>query len=282
MSAVPTKYADLVFHVLAHVSPRAPLNASLYNPKYIEFCHSFLGDARERALGEDVRTLAQMLSNHEILARVQTLAWLFDSAEDAARFDECELAALNRKGTFRSDVHAHLCRAEHLAAVELLRCAVALEAEHHERLPVENRTSEAQLREELLSFHSVAPRLRETTVTCIRALGSRGRALSNSIFVGLPEPGSHAPGIEHAVLQAAHEATVQEVSRARWMPFLETEHAALALLQKRMLGHQKEAVHQRWLQSLNLSQFGGISGICVEHLSEEAARVVETLLHQSA
>jgi hypothetical protein len=249
----------------------------LYNEKYIEFCGAFLGPAANRTLGEDVTTLARLLSSHPALAHVQLLAWLFDSAEEAARWDEYELRAFPEGGTFRRDVHARLL-GEHSAATELLRCAVALEAEHHAKLPVEDRAAEARVRELLSDFYSVAPLLQVATVICCRALGHRGRALGDTIFVGLPEPAPYAPSEEHATVQAAHEAAVQEVSRARALPFLPTEHAALTLLRIRMRGHPQEAAHGRWLQSLNLAQFGGIVGLDLARLAEAPRTLVESLL----
>jgi hypothetical protein len=138
-----------------------------------------------------------------------------------------------------------------------LRCAVALERPHYEQLPTA-LGDEVELRDELSALISVAPRLSNTRVDCVRALCRRGRVWKAWIWVGLP--GSEVgPSVEHAAWQAAHEATVSEVQDAaarEQNPCTEreTELVALVLLAERARRTHKTHAHLRWLNTLALPE----------------------------
>ncbi len=276
-STIDGPHADLVFHVLAHVRPTRPLNASVFDPNYIAFCVQFLGDAEDRALGEDARVLARLLEDHDSLARVQLLAWLFREDHEGENWDEVELFRFPSSGPYYGDVLDALRRADG-HAVELLRCAIALERTHFHRLPLPDRSSESAVREEVGKLSRIAPRLSSAAVGLCRALGRRGRACGDSILVGLPEGEPFSPSIEHASFQAAHEAVVREVSCAEALPFLETERAALTVLKERARGTPFEEGHGRWLASLDLNQFGGAKALTLEHLGTATRLLVDSLL----
>jgi hypothetical protein len=57
-----SRWADLVFHVLAHVEATQALAASLWDRTYVAFVERHLGPAAHRALGEDARVLGSLFS----------------------------------------------------------------------------------------------------------------------------------------------------------------------------------------------------------------------------
>lgn len=137
--------------------------------------------------------------------------------------------------------------------VEILRCAVALELPHYERLP-RPRVANSAFPGLLEQVARAAPRLAACRVHCVRALCRRGRLLGQSIWVGLP--GSEVgPSAEHAAIQAAHEATLAELIETasdEGVPLgeRELEHAAVWLLAKRCRSVGFEDPQRRWFRTL--------------------------------
>ncbi|MBI5534865.1 MAG: hypothetical protein HY898_19215 [Deltaproteobacteria bacterium] len=241
-------WADLVFHVLAHVPARRPVPASVHDPVYTAFVRDHLGPATDRHLGDDASALSALVSTHDALVAVQWLAWLFPSVEAAFGVAELEIAQLPAESTAEPKLIPRLLK--HRQAAELLWASVLLEAEWHARLP-EVHLSLPELDQALSSAAAVAPRLADCTVAFVRALRLHGRVRSHEIWVGAPLPALRL-GIEHVVWQACHEATVLEVNEAAARTGIElghgpSEHAAVVLLAERAKRHRQAAQHASWL-----------------------------------
>lgn len=239
-------FADLVFHVLAHVPGR--FAASVHDRSYVRWTESHLGPASGRELGEGVDALAHTLTSHEASVRVQWLAWLFRDVDRAARAYDRPLAELTDADVDRPRLLAGL-RVDPLA--EALFCTVALEAEAHARLP--QQPIDPGLDAALASRCLVAPELSRFDVGVVRSLVRRGRVFDGEIWVGAP--GDVAPWVDRELVawQAAHEATVAELAPAK-LPFEELEHAAVVLLEERAVAAGQGASHARWLGTLDRSR----------------------------
>jgi len=247
-------FADLVFHVLAHVSATAALPASLFDPGYVQFAEAALGSSQARQLGDDCRTLGRLLQTHERLAKVQRLAWLHASVEEFAASEQRPLSELRPAEVGRPDLLTAL-RLDELALTEILRCAVALERPHHAQLP-RCEAVPVELAPWLTTLASVAPFLAAAEVDCVRALCWRGRVAGRSIWVGLPASVA-GPSVEHAAFQAAHEATVAELLEAARragvsLPERGLERAALWLFATRCRRAGLEAKHHVWFRRMTL------------------------------
>jgi hypothetical protein len=248
-AVVHRTWAEVVFHVLAHVAVDVP--ASAWEPRYVRFAEARLGPAQRRPLGEDARALAALLPDHDGLARAQLLAWLFGDLERAERVFDRALDELAPEDVDEPTVLAHLRRAPASVrrGAELLFCAAALEASHVRSLgPVVVDGEALALATRALAL--VAPGLRGVSLGVVRALGWRGRALGGSIWVGAPGALGGGPSLEHVAWQAAHEAVVAEVFCAARAPHADAEHVAIVLLAERARRAGLEVAHARWLSSL--------------------------------
>lgn len=236
-------FADLVFHVLAHVPARGAANA--YDRAYVSWSESLLGPASARELGEGIDALARMLTSHEASVRVQRLAWLFEGIERASRVFDHALSEIPERDIDRPSLVAGL-RGDPL--VEALFCTVALEAAWHARLPpVEVAPG---LESALSARRNVAPELARFDVGLVRSLVRRGRVFDGEIWVGAPGDAAPWANRELVAWQAAHEATVAELAPAR-LPFEEHEHAAVVLLSERAAREGEGESHARWLRTLD-------------------------------
>lgn len=271
----PRPWADLVFHVLAHVRGTAALPASLYDARYVALVERQLGPASSRTLEEDARALAELAPTHEALAETQLLAWLFQDLGRASAVVARELGDLHPEDVDAPALVPGLLRRR--AAVELLRCAAELERDSFERLAPSPWDADA-LEQALDEASALAPDLSSATVACIRSLALRGRVLGAEIWVGIP---SEELGVsrEHVVWQASHEATVWEVSRAgrrsrHDVGERDVEAVAVVLLAERALRAGKGAEHRRYLEV-----FGPHRPATERHaLGPEQAELVATLL----
>src|SRR6185312_4409465 len=126
-------WADLVFHVLAHASTTGALASSLYDASYVAHCERHLGAISARSLGSDLANLEPLLTSHDILARVQCVAFLFDDPAGARAVVARELRELGDAEVRSPRALRALHGVEPLA--ELLRAAAELEAPYHARLP---------------------------------------------------------------------------------------------------------------------------------------------------
>jgi len=234
-----SRWAELVFHVLAHV--RASPAASAFDPVWIDYAAKHLGPARERHLAEDAEILARAAATHDALAEVQLLAWLFHDASRAAACSDRTLAELSAADV---DDAAILARLRGNGAAEILRAAAELEADAFAELP-------ALVADGVDYDHRLAPWLARFTIASLRPLRIRGRVRGELIFVGVPCRELEVRS-EHVAWQAAHEATVAEVhERARRAPLPvthnELEHTALVLLAERARAAGKSAEHAAWI-----------------------------------
>ena len=234
-------WAELVFHVLAHV--RAGVAASAYDSTWIAFAERHLGSAQKRPLGEDVEILARTATTHDMLAEVQLLAWLF---RDPARANACADRTLSELAPEDVDDAAVLARLRGNGLAEIVRAAAELEAEAFATLP--------DVARELVDYATVsaaAPWLARFVIEALRPLRIRGRVRGEHIFVGVASAElSVTP--EHVAWQAAHEATVAEVHRRARVNGLAVthhplEHTALVLLAEGARAIGESAAHARWI-----------------------------------
>jgi hypothetical protein len=237
-------FADLVFHVLAHVESAVP--ASVYDPEYVAFAARHLGRADARSLSTDVAVLKAAAREHEAYARLQGLAWLFRDAEQASRVATRDLAVLTEQDVADAAVLRSLSRVDP-ALLEVLRCAVELERPAHAKLPPLTLDRE-ELGSRIHAVGAAAPRLGACRVALVRALGRRGRVLGEEIWVGAPWDGG-GPTLAHLSWQAAHEATVLELATDSELSFsndraLEAFAIVLLGLRARRTGLARE--HELW------------------------------------
>jgi hypothetical protein len=243
-------WGDLVFHVLAHVRGTRHLAASVYDRTYLDFVACHVGPAEARTLGEDAWVLGRAAATHEALGAVQLLAWLHETVEAAEAVADRGLRQLGPRDVDVPGLLLVLLRWE--ATVEVLRCAALLEREAWAALPCE--PDAAGMRLALSKVVPAAPGLEVCRVRMVRALRLRGRVRADEIWVGVPMT---ALGLttEHAAWQAAHEATVREVSTAmtrkgRVPTFDEVERVAVVLLASRASTAGLGREHAVWYGSL--------------------------------
>ncbi|HEY8946019.1 MAG TPA: hypothetical protein VIM73_17245 [Polyangiaceae bacterium] len=237
-------FADLVFHVLAHVESAVP--ASVYDPEYVAFAARHLGSADARSLSADVAVLKAAAREHESYARLQGLAWLFGDAEQASRVATRDFSALTEQDVASPAVLRSLAHVEP-ALLEVLRCAIELERPAHAKLPPLTLDRE-ELGALIHAVGAAAPRLSACRVALVRALGRRGRVLGHEIWVGAPWDGG-GPTLAHLSWQAAHEATVLELATDSELSFssdraLEAFAIVLLGLRARRAGLARE--HELW------------------------------------
>jgi hypothetical protein len=247
LDTTPLRWADLVFHVLAHVRATAHLPSSNYDSTYVRYAQRFLGPAEQRVLGEDAVVLGRVTSSHDSLSSLQLLAWLYASIE---RAEACAASTLEDLGSDDVDAPELLTVLQRTGpAVEILRCAALLELESWSTLPaVDIGGSELQSCLDLTS--GAAPHLERCRVRVVRSLRLRGRVRRREIWVGAPSQ-PLALSSEHAAWQAAHEATVSEVAEVmaamgRQATFRGVEHVAVVLLAERSRVAGMEGDHAQW------------------------------------
>jgi hypothetical protein len=249
-----SSWLDLVFHVLAHVEATASCPASVFDRAYVAFAAAHLGPADARALGDDLAPIATAVRTHDALVRAQLVAWLFEDVAHAVALADRDLRDLAPAEVARPSLLAVVLEDE--AGAELVRAAALLEVEAWSRLPAPEDTG--ALQSALEHVLAAAPALARCEVRSVRALRLRGRVLRDGecarIWVGLP---GDAPPLDagHAAWQAAHEATVDELSEharaARLaVEHASLEHAALVLLAVRAERGQLRDAHRAWLSHL--------------------------------
>lgn len=214
---------------------------------YVAWVAEKLGPATQRSLAEDARVIANAAATHDALARIQALAWLFETAEDVARATDKDLSDLLPEDV--RSVRALSIVKGAGAAAEVLRAAAELELPLVATLPPPAIDPSWQRR--LEAMKAIAPRLATCTVAIARPLGVRGRVLESSIFVGDAD-------VEHAAWQAAHEATVIEASESGAKEWADIERRAIGLLRFRAKTAGLAEEHARWLARFDLSALGEI------------------------
>lgn len=236
-------WAELVFHVLAQVPDASRLPSSLYSRWYVDFAARHLGPMEARPLGEDVAGLGRALQRHEQLAEVQALAWLWRDVEQAQACLTLGLADLQASHVAEPGWLPVLQRAPWAAA---LRDAALLEAPLLGGLPNVS-LDVAELEGELLRWQAWAPGLASLEIMPLRPLTVHGRLWDSRLWVGVPGCGA---GLAQVACQAAHEATLAEVSqRAAALGEREREAAALVVLARRVAGTDREADHVAWCEA---------------------------------
>jgi hypothetical protein len=249
--ALAPAWTRAVFHVLAHLE--VPVPASCAEGAYVAEAATRFGAAEERELGADARALASMLATHDLLARAQALAWVFEGEEDVARLRTRDLREFGDEDV-RDATALAVARSAGEAAVEVLRASAELElarvtAWRPEVAPLE-------LADALLRVQSACPELAGFDVALVPALPRRGRVRARSICVGTPGvAGATAPFV---AWQAAHEATVATIAAARALPYVALERAAILRLRAGAARAGLVAEHAAWLGALDLRALGPV------------------------
>ena len=238
-------WAERVFHVLAHVRATAHLAPSVYDAVWIAFAEAHLGPASDRTLSEDAAALGALATTHDALARIQHVAWLFDSPEHAATCADRELSALRPEDV--GSPHALRALVDAGAAAEVLRAAAELE--DLSALPPP-RGSFSDVTAGVRARAGAAPTVATMEIEGVRSLRLRGRVRDRRIWVGVPD--DDLPPL-HPTWQALHEATLAEVHAClAALPHAPLEHAAVVLLAERAVRAGLSDEHGTWF-----SHFGG-------------------------
>ena len=249
-------WADAVFHVLAHVEVHAA--ASCFSPAYREWAAERLGPTGGRALDEDARVLGELARAEPVaFASAQAIAWVFRSAESVRAATDHEL-----RDALVDDEGARAIAVAAGPIAEVLRAAAELELSLlGERMPSAAFPWPGDETEAALArVATAAPELAACRVELTPALGLRGRVYHAHVFAGVP--GIAGATAEHVAWQAAHEATVHEVSsREPALPFSELERRAVGRLRSRARRVGLGDAHARWLAHLDLSELGPIPDV---------------------
>lgn len=195
-----------------------------------------------------------MATTHGQLARLQLLAFLFDTAERARAATDRDLADLGPDDV--ADADALRAGIACGAPAEILRAATELELDRVVSLSAPT-SDEAALDRAFARIAPLAPELARFEVKTVRALGVRGRAYRTVILVGAP--GIAGAEAEHVAWQAAHEAIVASVAPPR--SFVEVERHAIATLRSRARAAGLGDDHARWLGRFDLSAIGSIPDV---------------------
>lgn len=271
VDAAPACWADLVFHVLAHVRATRHLAASLFDSVYVRYVEGHCGASSARTLARDAEVLGRVVTSHEGLASLQLLAWLHSTIDGARGCAELELTQLTSMQVDAPELLLPLSRMG--PAVEVLRCAALLEEDCWSSLP--SPPDEAwDLQERLDAVVAAAPRLARCRVRRVRSLRLRGRIRGSEIWVGHPGD-ALGVSVEHVAWQAAHEATVCEVAEAmetmgKAPSFACVEHVAVVLLADRSASAGMGEGHRVWL-----SHLGNAPSISSADLSVEERAVLQ-------
>lgn len=234
-------WGDLVMHVLSHVRATAHLAPSLYDARYVAWAERALGPAASRSLADDATALGVLAPSHGALASAQLVAWLFRTKERARACEGRALAELDVRDVDAPELLASVQAAGD--AAELLWCAALLEAEAHARLP--DVATDPAIAGAIDAMTPLAPELARASIASLPSLRVRGRVLGDAIWIGAPCE-DLALSVEHVAWQAAHEATVREVSLARALDHHALEAAALDLLAGRARAAGASDRHAAW------------------------------------
>ena len=226
--------------------------ASLFDERYCQWVAEQVGAAELRPLGQDAELLQGWLGDHALLVEAQLLAWLFDEAAAALALAEVDLAALTADQVARPWVLRRLQSGPLPAvAIEMLRCAAALEQDTLAQLPPVV-VEEAVVAAALAALHGVAPQLSQLDWRPLRALRLRGRVAAGEVWTGIVDAQLDVTA-EHIAWQAAHEATVAEVASQLQLAERAVEQLAVLLLHARAAAAGLAPAHDRWLARLHPS-----------------------------
>jgi hypothetical protein len=261
------RWAEPVFHVLAHLPVGAP--GSLFDPAWIAFVAREAGPAEGRTLGEDLAILRRAIDRSTIVP-VQRLAWLFEDVAQVRAVEGRTLAELAPEEVADPRLLPMLTAKPIVAVVEILRAAAELEIEIVQALP--------PVEPEPVTFDlEVAPALALAQVEHVRALRMRGRVVDDRIWVGEPCR-RDGPSAAHVAWQAAHEATVAEISRLARAHGLAhdhdaLEHAALVAMATRAVRAGRGEAHAEWC-----AHFAAVPPLAIDAVPNGWREIVASVL----
>lgn len=235
-------FGALVLHGLAHL-PLAGV-ASLYDAAYVGWARVALGAGTVEPLAEDAPRIAAEVDR---AGAGRTLSWLprlHRDVDAALRVAAIDLAELDDADV--ADPHAlRALRAIDPVGVEWLRADLALIARAFEATREERDLERAC--ERLSRALELAPSaLRPEVVRVDRALGRRGRAYSDGVWVGAPDASER--DAETIAVVALHEETVRRAPG----DYAHREWRALRTLAVGLEGSGLAPAHAAWLATLDL------------------------------
>lgn len=236
-------FGALALHGLAHLPFGG--HASLFDARYVAWARETLGEACVEPLAEDAARIAAEVSRAGAGEALSWLPRLHREIDAALRVSDVDLAALDEARV--DDAHAlRALRAIDPVGVEWLRADLACAARPFERAFRADASALARACESVSSALASAPvALRPEKVFVARALGARGRAYADSVWVGVPSEQVDASTV---AVVALHEEAVRRGAGA----YATREWGALGRLARGLTGSPLAPAHAAWLASLDL------------------------------
>ena len=202
-------YADLVYHVLAHVPVDGP--SSVHDAHYLAWSRATLPEPARRPAEEDAEVMGVLYARTEGAALLHALPALHDDLPAFCASAAKGLGELEAHEVADHDLLRALLGIDRRLA-EIVRCAMALAARaygsaHAERVEPELRRAAAEIAPLFDDAMDLMPAMRHFRVELVHPLGPRGRVIGRRILVGAPVPWCGLPPA-HPVLQAMHECAV--------------------------------------------------------------------------
>jgi hypothetical protein len=262
-----TDHADLTFHALAFVPPRADAPAlvhaaSLHRPAWIRLATVHLPPAAVTPIARDAPLVGTLTATAEIAIAIQRLAFLHATIAAFRSTARRALAELEPKDVARPADLAEM-KAAPAAPIEIFRAALALSAQafssvHAEALhPFAERVLEV-LAPRWTALAAELPCLGAIDLRVSATLGPRGRLLEDVVLVGTETtPWDEGPiDVATPLALAAHEASVRAASvvlreRAIAAPWALIERVALDAAALAYRGTSVEEPYAVWRLGLH-------------------------------
>lgn len=238
-------YEALAFHALAHLPLRPP--RSLRDERYLAWSRASLPEAARVPLDQDAPAIAARIEADEAANAVQWLPRLHGSIEALLATAQHELSS-RAIDPWSESMSLGALRARLGHGLEWLRADLLLSARAFAEMHGVTRV-EVESLEAVRGLLSVLPRTDvPTCVVLDRALGARGRAFPDVVFVGAPAPWNGLDARTPAVI-ALHEHAVR---RGRGS-FEQREWTALVRVARLLeVNEPMQRAHAMWLAEASL------------------------------